>query len=99
MKRLRWQFLVIVLTLVTVGVLLLSQQPTQAPILTQPASVGIYTEALIGSFERLNPLFDINNLSDRTIDRLIFSSLIQFNSNGIPQPALAESWGVDGTGG
>ncbi len=99
MKKLRWQILVVVLTLIVVAVLLLTQQPTLNPIQPEPASGGIYTEALVGSFGRLNPLLDLNNPADRDIDRLIFSSLIKFDSSGVPQPDLAESWGVtpDGT--
>ncbi len=65
MKKLRWQILVVVLTLIVVAVLLLTQQPTQNPILPEPASGGIYTEALVGSFGRLNPLLDLNNPADR----------------------------------
>ena len=98
MKKLRWQILVVVLTLIVVAVLLLTQQPTLNPILPEPASGGIYTEALIGSFGRLNPLLDLNNPVDREIDRLLFSSLIKFDSSGIPQPDLAESWGVSADG-
>jgi peptide/nickel transport system substrate-binding protein len=99
MKKLRWQILVVVLTLIVVAVLLLTQQPSLNPIQPEPASGGIYTEALVGSFARLNPLLDLNNPADRDIDRLIFSGLIKFDSSGVPQPDLAESWGVtpDGT--
>jgi peptide/nickel transport system substrate-binding protein len=98
MKKLRWQILVVVLTLIVVAVLLLTQQPTLNPILPEPASGGIYTEALVGSFGRLNPLLDLNNPADRDIDRLLFSSLIKFDPSGIPQPDLAESWGVSADG-
>lgn len=99
MKKLRWQILVVILTLVVVGILLLTQQPGLNPILPQAASGGIYTEGLVGSFGRLNPILDLNNPADRDIDRLLFSALFKFDSRGIPQPDLAESWGVtpDGT--
>jgi peptide/nickel transport system substrate-binding protein len=98
MKKLRWQIVVVTLTLIMVAVLLLSQQPIQDPIMPEPTSGGVYTEALIGSFGRLNPLLDINNPADREIDRLLFSSLIKFDSRGIPLPDLAESWGVSADG-
>jgi peptide/nickel transport system substrate-binding protein len=98
MKKLRWQILIVALTLVVVAVLLLTQQPSVNPILPQPVSGGIYTEALVGSFGRLNPLLDLNNPVDRDVDRLLFSSLIRFDSRGIPQPDLAESWGVSADG-
>ena len=99
MKKLRWQILIVLLTMVVVGVLLIRQQPISTVILPQPASGGIYTEAMIGSFNRLNPLFDRNNPADNDIDSLIFSGLIKFDPSGVPQPDLAESWGVslDGT--
>jgi peptide/nickel transport system substrate-binding protein len=99
MKRLRWQIVVVVITLVVVGVLLLSQQPVLTPILSQPASGGIYTEAMIGRFGRLNPVFDLYNPADQNIDRLIYSSLIRFDAQGVARPDLAESWGIsqDGT--
>ncbi len=99
MKKLRWQILVVILTLVVVGVLLVIRQPSASPALPQPASGGTYTEGLVGSFGRLNPLLDLNNSADRDVDRLIFSSLIRFDSLGNPQPDLAESWATtpDGT--
>jgi peptide/nickel transport system substrate-binding protein len=99
MKRLRWQILVVTLTLVVVAVLLFSQQPVLSPTSSQPTSGGIYSEALIGSLGRLNPLLDWNNPPDRDVDRLVFSGLIKFDARGLPQPDLAESWGAtpDGT--
>lgn len=99
MKQLRWQILVVVLTLVLVGALLLSQQPIVQTILPQPTSGGVYTEALIGAMSRINPLLDRNNMADHDVGRLIFSGLIKFDSRGIPRPDVAESWGSsqDGT--
>jgi peptide/nickel transport system substrate-binding protein len=98
MRKLRWQFLVVALTLVVVVLLLLTQQPSVSPTLPQPASGGIYTEALVGSFGRLNPMLDLKNPADRDVDRLLFSSLIRYDSRGIPQADLAESWGVSADG-
>lgn len=98
MKKLRWQILVVILTLVVVGALLLTQQPgtqTNAPL---PTTGGIYTEALIGSLSRLNPLIDQNNPPDRDIDRLIFSGLIKFDAGGMAIPDLVDSWGVSQDG-
>src|SRR5512136_2493094 len=98
MKKLRWQFLVVALTLVVVAVLLLTQQPSVNPVLPEPVSGGIYTEALIGSFGRLNPLLDLNNPADRDVDRLLFSGLLRFDSYGNPIPDLADSWCVSADG-
>ncbi|MBI5954175.1 MAG: peptide ABC transporter substrate-binding protein [Chloroflexi bacterium] len=98
MKKLRWQILVVAVTVVIVALLLLSQQPVSIPFLPEAAPGGIYTEALIGSMGRLNPMLDWNNPADRDINRLIFSGLIRFDSHGLPQPDLAESWGVSSDG-
>ncbi|RJP49647.1 MAG: peptide ABC transporter substrate-binding protein [Anaerolineaceae bacterium] len=92
MKKLRWQILVVAVTIVIVALLLLSQQPVSVITLPEAAPGGIYTEALIGSMGRLNPMLDWNNSADRDIDRLIFSGLMRFDSRGLPQPDLADSW-------
>ncbi|KAF0106277.1 MAG: peptide/nickel transport system substrate-binding protein [Anaerolineaceae bacterium] len=99
MKKLRWQVLVVVLTLAVVGILLVTQRssPTGTA-LPQPATGGIYTEALVGSFGRLNPALDWANPADRAIDRLIFSGMIKFDEYGIPRSDVAESWGVSQDG-
>jgi peptide/nickel transport system substrate-binding protein len=98
MKRLRWQILVVAVTLVVVALLLLSQKPVTVITLPQAAPGGIYTEALIGSMGRLNPVLDWDNPADRDVNRLIFSGLVKFDSRGLPQPDLAESWGVSADG-
>ncbi len=102
MKRLRWQLLVVVLALVAIGFLLLGQQPTLLPGIVpvvEPAAGGVYTEALVGSFGRLNPVLDYYNQVDYDVDRLIFSSLVRFDSHGLPYGDLAQDWGIsqDGT--
>ncbi len=99
MKRLRWQILVVIVTLVLVGILLLSQGPVITPILPQATTGGVYTEGLVGAMGRLNPLLDWNNSADRDVDRLIYSSVMRFDARGMPEPDLAESWGTtaDGT--
>ncbi len=98
MKRLRWQILVVAVTIVIVALLLLSQKPISVITSPEAASGGIYTEALIGSMGRLNPMLDWNNPADRDINRLIFSGLIRFDSHGMPQPDLAEAWGTSPDG-
>jgi peptide/nickel transport system substrate-binding protein len=101
MKQLRWQILLVIVTLGIVGVLLFSQQSpvTTGPFLPQPEQGGIFTEGLVGSLGRLNPLLDWNNAADRAINRLLFSGLIRFDEQGMPRADLAEAWGVaqDGT--
>jgi peptide/nickel transport system substrate-binding protein len=102
MKRLRWQLLIIFLTGLVVGILLLNeQQPKPAEISATPTPVrgGAYTEALVGTFQRFNPILDFYNQPDRDVARLIFSGLVRFDSRGVAQGDLAEGWGpsADGT--
>lgn len=107
MKRLRWQILIVVLALAAIGILLLTQRSDpNAPTVSnpevagpQPVTGGIYTEALIGSPGRLNPVLDFYNAVDRDVNRLLYSSLVRFDGRGLPTADLAESWGIsqDGT--
>jgi len=99
MKKFRWQLLIIFLTGLVIGILLLTEQPGLKPLTVEPTAGGTYAEALVGSFDRLNPLLDSHNTADRDIDRLIFSSLLKFDDRGIAVGDLAASWGVslDGT--
>jgi len=102
MKKFRWQLLIILVTGLIVGILLIIQQmDTDDDVVSTPSPItgGIYTEALIGEFMRLNPFLDIYNQSDHAVDQLLFNGLVRFDSKGIPQTDLAESWGVskDGT--
>jgi len=85
-----------------VGILLIIQQldeNEEIEATPSPIAGGIYTEGLVGEFMRLNPFLEIYNQPDHDVGQLIFSSLIKFDSSGIPQADLAESWGVskDGT--
>jgi peptide/nickel transport system substrate-binding protein len=104
MKKLRWPFLIVLLALLAVAVLLYIQKPAAlqpvktTPVKIEPVQGGIYTEALIGSFSRLNPLLDTANQSDRDVDRLLFSGLIQFDDRGLPQADLVDSWGISPDG-
>ena len=102
MKRLRWQLLIIFLTGLVVGILLLGeQQPKQIATEFTPTPVrgGAYTEAIVGQFQRLNPLLTFYNQADRDVSRLIFSGLVHYDGRGVAQADLAESWGpsADGT--
>src|SRR6266508_5250781 len=93
MKQLRWQIVVVLVAVGIVAVLLFSQQTpsTTGPILPQPEKGGIYTEGLVGSLGRLNPLLDWNNSADRDVDQLLFSGLVRFDERGLPHADLADS--------
>jgi peptide/nickel transport system substrate-binding protein len=101
MKKLRWQLIIIFLTGAVVGVLLLGEQPVPQQIINtpEPEKGGVYTEALIGSMQRLDPLLDFSNPVDRDVNRLLYSRMISFDDRGFPQSELAEAWNVskDGT--
>ncbi len=99
MKKLRWQLIIIFLTGLVVGILLLSEQPASiTPVAPAPAQGGIYTEALVGSMQRLNPLLDVYNPVDRDVNKLIFSGLLRFDARGMPVEDLAESRGISKDG-
>jgi peptide/nickel transport system substrate-binding protein len=94
MRRIRWQILIAIGGLLLILALLMQQAPEPGTPELQPQKGGSYTEGLVGSIVRLNPVLDYSNQADRDIDRLLYSGLIRFDSRGIPQPDLAESWAV-----
>jgi peptide/nickel transport system substrate-binding protein len=100
MRKMVWQIVIVVVALAAIAVLLFSQQPTLLPVTPEimPSSGGVYSEALIGSFNRLNPVLDYTNPADRDVNRLIFSSLIRFNDRGLPVNDLVESMGISQNG-
>jgi peptide/nickel transport system substrate-binding protein len=99
MKKIRWQLVIILLTGLVVGILLFNQkQPVSLTHTPEPTTGGIYTEGLVGSFVRFNPLLDAYNSPDRDVDRLLFSGLIRFDSHGDPQPDLAKAWAINDDG-
>jgi peptide/nickel transport system substrate-binding protein len=102
MKRLRWQLVVVVITLVVIALLLLSQQPGVLPGIVepvvQPTSGGAYSEALIGSLHRLNPVLDWYNTPDQDVNRLLYCSLMSFDERALPSGDVIETWGISADG-
>jgi peptide/nickel transport system substrate-binding protein len=94
MRRIRWQLLIAFGGLLLLFGYLRGQSPIEESITPEPIAGGIYREALIGMVSRLNPLLDSNNQVDTDINNLLYRGLVQFDSRGIPQPDLAESWAV-----
>ncbi len=94
MKKFRWQIIIILLTGLVMGLLLLSEQTGFRLVSPVPTSGGVYTEALIGRLQRLNPVLDYYNSADRDVNRLIFSSLVKVDQQGLPIADLAETWGI-----
>ncbi len=103
MKKLRWPLLIAIIALAAITILLVSQKPaTLQPIsepVIKPAEGGIYSEGIVGTFNRLNPVLDYYNQADREVDRLLFSGMLRIDDRGLPQADLATSWGIsrDGT--
>lgn len=94
MRKLRWPLLIATVGIIAVVGLLLSQTADPTVVAPQPVEGGAYSEALVGSFQRLNPILDDFNPPDKDIDRLIFSGLVRFDSRGNPQRDLAEDWSI-----
>lgn len=96
----RWQILILVLALVAIGVLLIGQQPDLLPSAPEinPSAGGVYSEGLIGSFGRLNPVLDFHHQADRDVNRLLYSSLLRFDDRGLPVHDLVESMGISRDG-
>ena len=57
----------------------------------QPEAGGIYTEGLIGKFTNANPIYAAS-AADRAISRLVFSSLLKYDSANQLVGDLAETW-------
>lgn len=98
MKRLRWQLIVVVITLVVIALLLLSQQPGVLPGIlepvVQPTSGGAYSEALVGTLSRLNPMLDWYNQPDQDVNRLLYCSLMRFDERASPVGEVVETYGI-----
>jgi peptide/nickel transport system substrate-binding protein len=100
MRKMVWQIVIVVVALAAIAVLLFSQQPALLPVNPEvvPSSGGVYSEALVGSFNRLNPVLDYINPADQDVSRLIFSSLLRFDDRGLPVNDLVESMGISQNG-
>lgn len=58
---------------------------------------GVYSEGIVGEFSNANPIFAIS-AADKTISRLVFSSLLTYNDKNQLVGDLAESWQADSRG-
>ena len=99
-KRFRWQILIVILALILIAGILWGQR-TEEPVVIEspePAGGGVYTEGVVGSLKRLNPHLARFNPVDRDPASLLFRGLIRHDSKGLPQPDLANSWGISQNG-
>jgi peptide/nickel transport system substrate-binding protein len=63
----------------------------------RPASGGVYTEGVLGAFTNANPLY-ATSTADRSVSKLLFSGLLQYNQENKLVGDLAESWQSDARG-
>ncbi|HLB45577.1 MAG TPA: ABC transporter substrate-binding protein [Anaerolineales bacterium] len=97
MRYIRTQAIIALIGLALVGALLYIQ--SQGLLTTVvPACGGAFTEAVVGRPERFNPLLDTGNPAERDVNRLVFSGLMKFDSDGQPVTDLAESYAVSADG-
>lgn len=77
-------------------------EPTLPPQVNQSAigtdNVSTFTEAQVGTIQRLNPLFVSDNEAEKTITSLMFEGLVKINDFGEPVPSLARNWYISGDG-
>ncbi len=67
-------------------------------LVTVPAAGGEYVEAVAGSPNYINPLYDSAAGVDQDLSKLIYSSLMRFSAQGELVPDLAESYTIDDKG-
>lgn len=63
----------------------------------QPAGGGTYTEGIVGNFTNANPIYASSTV-DSTVSRLVFASLLKYNSDNRLVGDLAERYLVDSNG-
>lgn len=98
-RRIRWQ-IAIALFGIALIVALFGRLATLSASTDNPATGGVYIEAVVGS-----PITPIPLLNDpvadpvgRTLISLLFEGLTRIGSDGLIEPALAEGYTVDATG-
>lgn len=99
-KKLRWQLLIVFVGLLVIVGVLWNQRSEEPAVFEspEPTGGGVYAEGVVGSLNRLNPQLANFNPVDRDVTSLLFRGLIQFDSKGLPQPDIANSWGISRTG-
>lgn len=95
-RRIRWQIVVASLSaLLVMG--LMSRLALTSTSVASPLAGGAYVEAVAGAPVQVIPLLN-DPLTDpvgRDLGALLFDGLTRIGSDGLPEPALAESWQID----
>lgn len=63
----------------------------------RPAPGGMYTEGITGSFTTANPLYAVSDV-DTSVSRLLFASLLTYDSSNHLTGDLADRWTVNASG-
>ena len=92
-RSIRWQALIAFLGIVLLAAIL-SSTAREFTSLIVPAKGGVYTEAVVGVPQTINPLLSFGNELDRDLTGLIFQGLVSLNERGEPAPSLAERWEI-----
>src|SRR5262245_61401772 len=66
----------------------------------RPLAGGGYVEGLVGTPQQLNPLVSdpARDPAAADVRALLFDGLMRIGADGLPEPALAQSWEVDDSG-
>ena len=92
-RSIRWQALIAFLGIVLLAAILASTAREFTSLIV-PAKGGVYTEAVVGVPQTINPLLSFGNELDRDLTGLIFQGLVDLNERGEPVPGLAERWEI-----
>jgi peptide/nickel transport system substrate-binding protein len=98
-RRIRWQILIAAVSSALVLGLMAYLAVTSAAV-PRPLSGGAYVEGVVGAPQQLNPLVSdpARDPVAADIRALLFDGLMRIGPDGLPEPALAESWEVDDAG-
>jgi peptide/nickel transport system substrate-binding protein len=98
-RRIRWQLLIAAISSLMVLFLMGYLALTSAAV-ARPLSGGLYVEGLTSIPQQLNPLVSdpARDPAAADIQALLFEGLMRIGSDGLPEPALAQSWEMDETG-
>lgn len=94
-KRFMFGWIVLV-SLVVLFTAVFAMQLRSQRLVSAPASGGVYTEGIVGRVNSLNPLFSSGSVDD-SVTKLIFNSLLKYDTDGSLVGDLASSWSVDKT--
>ena len=96
-SRNRWLFLIVLIAglgcFTTVWYAAVRDAGSGTPVLG-----GQYVEGMMGTPQRINPLFAGQNAVDQSIASLVFAGLVRLDDQGRPFPDLAETWTVSDDG-